>query len=91
MTKLYAFPRDKKKKYVIPAGTKYIEADAFAGARHLTALTVSAGIKHLSINVADCSSLRKIVFKEGIHGVYLYGGPVTDDTSFKSGLNIKVQ
>ncbi len=89
MTKLYIFPRAKKGKYVIPVNTKYMDADAFAGAYNLTELTVPANIKSLNINVAGCTSLRKIVFKEGIEKIYLYGGSQTDENRFKTCLNIK--
>lgn len=89
MTTLYAFPRAKKGKYIIPASTKNMNADAFAGARYLTEIIVSSGIRYAGVNVADCNLLKKITFKEGIEKVYLYGGSATDEKSFKSGVNIK--
>lgn len=89
MTKFYAFPRAKKGKYVMPASTKDMNADAFAGARYLTELTVSSDMRYVGINLVDCDLLRKITFKEGIEIVYLYAGSATDENRFTSGLNIR--
>lgn len=89
MTKLYAFPRAKKGKYIIPTGVKEINADAFAGARYLTNLTISSGMRYVGINVADCNLLRKITFKKGVEIVYLYAGFATDASNFQSNINIK--
>ena len=84
MTKIYLYPCAKKGQYTIPGTVKEIEDNAFAGAHKLTALTVPSSVKSAGINITGCSLLKKIIFKEGIKNIYMYGGTETDFYGFNS-------
>ncbi len=90
MTKLYVYPRAKEGEYTVPGSVTDIDIDAFAGAYKLTGITVPSSIKYVDINVAGCTSLREMDFKEGITGIKLYGN--AEKTCYKelaNKLNVK--
>ena len=87
--KIYLYPRAKKGKYTIPASVKKMDDNAFAGAHKLTGLVVPSSVRNAGINIAGCNSLRKVLFKEGVETVYIYGGAETDFYGFMGRINVK--
>ncbi len=87
--KIYLYPRAKKGKYTIPASVKKMDDNAFAGAHKLTGLVVPSSVRNAGINIAGCNSLRKVLFKEGVEIVYIYGGVETDFYGFMGRINVK--
>lgn len=88
-TEIYLYPRARKGKYIIPSQVRKINDNAFAGAHKLTRLVVPSGVKNAGINISGCKSLKKVVFKEGVKTVYIYGGAETDFYGFMGRINVK--
>lgn len=87
---LWLMPRAKKWQYTIPGTVKEIEVNAFAGAHKLTALTIPSSVKNAGINITGCSLLKKVIFKEGVRSIYMYGSAETDFYGF-NGFMEKIQ
>ncbi len=79
----------EKGKYTTPASVKKMDDNAFAGAHKLTGLVVPSSVRNAGINIAGCNSLRKVLFKEGVETVYIYGGVETDFYGFMGRINVK--
>lgn len=88
-TEIYLYPRARKGKYIIPSQVRKINDNAFAGAHKLTRLVVPSSVKNAGINISGCKSLKKVVFKEGVKTVYIYGGAETDFYGFMGRINVK--
>lgn len=70
MTEIILYPQKRKGAYIAPAGIKYFNPALFTDAKGITELTIP---KNGTIMLNGCTSLKKLVYTEGVTSVTVYG------------------
>ena len=70
MTILIEFPGGKSGDYIIPAGVKSIEEEAFSYCKNLTSISLPDGITSIGMSAfSDCTNLTSISLPEGLTSI----------------------
>lgn len=78
-TSLYIYPAQKEdKKFTIPKSVTSISAEAFVDAHNLEEINFPSSIKRVYSVFEGCTSLKKLIFNEGIETVCVYGSTNKD-------------